>query len=527
MQARPVIRPMSSRVRILLIGSVLVATTLRFHGLFANTFHADEALFASWARLIAVWRDPLLQSQLVDKPPLLFYLQAMFYPVLGPVEWAARMPNFIASLLLVPVSGILAWRMFADEMTSILAAAFIAFSPMAIQFSATAFTDPLLTFFMTAVLAAVAGVVLTSNRQTAPEAAQNDAQTIPKVNARLLVWPCIVAGTLFGLATATKYQTWIFLPLIIGLGVFNGWKWKEWRSWILGLLPWIMVTIVWDVVQDGSISLLERQLTTFGGLRMAWSWELWPRLAAWGQQWSYLLASPVLIFALVLSLPLFLALLISEHNRQSALDQLLVVFLIAYFALHWFVAVPVWDRYILPVLPLVGIVLGRYVSRIFSYALPMIPSLEAYRTIFRRIIWLVPLVLLLFQMPAILKAYAGELPVGGQPSADDGASIIAAELAGEPYGTVLYDHWYSWQWRYHLFDQPVYVSWFPHPENLEQDLAAFGKVSGPRYIALPNSSIAEPVIRAVTEHGFNLRAARSVYLDDGGPGMTLYRITWD
>jgi hypothetical protein len=230
---------------------------------------------------------------------------------------------------------------------------------------------------------------------------------------------------------------------------------------------------------------------------------------------------------LVLSLPLFLALLISEHNRQTALDQLLVVFIIAYFVLHWFVAIPVWDRYILPVLPLVGIVLGRYVSRIFSYALPILPPLASYRPLFQRIIWLVPLVLLLFQTPAILKAYAGELPVGGQPTADDGASIIAAELAGEQYGTVLYDHWYSWQWRYHLFDQRVHVSWFPHQDSLGRDLAVFGKVSGPRYIVLPNSPIAEPVIRTIVEQGFRLQLVRSAYLSDGSPGMSLYRITWD
>ena len=83
---------------------MLLGAALRLRGLFANTFHADEALFASWARLIAVWRDPLLLTQPVDKPPLLFYSQALFYPLFGPVEWAARLPSLLASLLLIPVS---------------------------------------------------------------------------------------------------------------------------------------------------------------------------------------------------------------------------------------------------------------------------------------------------------------------------------------------------------------------------------------------------------------------------------------
>ncbi|RMG96345.1 MAG: glycosyltransferase, partial [Chloroflexi bacterium] len=75
-----------------LLGVVWITAVFRFRALFANTFHADEALFASWARLIAVWRDPLLVTQAVDKPPLLFYLQAVFYPLFGPVMWAARLP---------------------------------------------------------------------------------------------------------------------------------------------------------------------------------------------------------------------------------------------------------------------------------------------------------------------------------------------------------------------------------------------------------------------------------------------------
>ena len=70
----------------------LMGAFFRFPGLFENTFAADEALFAMWARYIATWRDPLLFNvpTAVDKPPLLFYLQGLFYPLQGPVEWAAR-----------------------------------------------------------------------------------------------------------------------------------------------------------------------------------------------------------------------------------------------------------------------------------------------------------------------------------------------------------------------------------------------------------------------------------------------------
>ena len=89
---------MSIRVKISLTVLIVAAVLLRFHGFLFNSFHPDEALFAYWSRLIAVGRDPLLLAQVVDKPPLLFYLQALSYPLFGPVEWAARMPNFVTSI---------------------------------------------------------------------------------------------------------------------------------------------------------------------------------------------------------------------------------------------------------------------------------------------------------------------------------------------------------------------------------------------------------------------------------------------
>ena len=132
-----------------MLALIFLGAALRMHGLFANTFHADEALFASWARLIAVWRDPLLQTVAVDKPPLLFYAQALFYPLLGtPAEWPARLPNLIAGILTVPLTARLAHSLYRDGLVTLFATAVVSLSPLAIQFSATAFTDPLLTFWL-------------------------------------------------------------------------------------------------------------------------------------------------------------------------------------------------------------------------------------------------------------------------------------------------------------------------------------------------------------------------------------------
>jgi 4-amino-4-deoxy-L-arabinose transferase-like glycosyltransferase len=494
-----------------LVSLVLIAAGLRYQGLFGNTFHADEALFASWARLIAVWRDPLLQSQIVDKPPLLFYLQAFFYPLFGPVEWAARMPDFVASLLLVPLTGLLAWQLYRDELSAILAAAFITFSPLAIQFSATAFTDPIMTVLLMAALYSAVCV-----RPFGPASATSR----PAGRLAMAFW----SGLWFGLAAAAKYQAWLFLPLIIALGALMRWRRPEWVRWLAGLLPVLAIVVAWELARGEGFTLFEEQLASFGGIRIAWSWELWPRLEAWGQLWGYAVSSPILGFGLLLAIPPFLALLIYDQDSQTAIDQILVLFLAGYILLHWLMAIPVWDRYLLPLMPIVGLILGRFVWRLYAFVRTILPPQVTERFITQRTLWLAPFLLVALQATAVLDARAGRLPIGGNTVADDGVSQIVTSLADAPYGTVLYDHWYSWQWRYQLFDQPVYVSWFPHPEALAADLAVFGHEEAPRYIALPHSAAAIPVRRAIEDAGFDLLSIHTAHDPDGLPSLTLYQV---
>lgn len=454
----------------------LLAAALRWHGLFANSFHTDEALFASWARLLAVWRDPLLLTQPVDKPPLLFYLQALFYPLQGAVPWAARLPNWIASLWLAPLTGQLAWRLTRERGTAVLAAFLLAASPLHVQFSASAFTDPLLTFWLAAALLAV-------------------------LSGR---WGW--AGVLFGLAAATKHQAWLFLPLLVGTAVLwqgtrthpetrrgmNAEKRRDWLRaggrWLAGFAPVWGAALLWMGVRGGGGRLWSQQMANFGGVRLAWSWELWPRLLAWLQLWPTVLPGAGLL--------LLVWLLFSWRQRRNFRVANLWawnLFILFYALLHFVLAVPVWDRYLLPLTPLLAVSVSRIPYTVFGQRLTAHGSrLTAY------------VFLIIALLPFGWVARNGRYPVGSFPGADSGAEATAALLADAPYGTVLYDHWYSWQWRYHLFDSGVYVSWFPYPAALAQDLQAFGRDGAPRYLALPRGETADPVRRAVAAAGFAL-----------------------
>lgn len=462
---------------------ICFAATLRYHALFANTFHADEALFATWARLIAVWRDPLLLTQAVDKPPLLFYAQALFYPLFGPVEWAARMPSLVASLLLIPLTAQLAWRLSGDRRAGLIAALVVALAPLAVQFSATAFSDPLLTFWLTMTL------VLLLGRPARPA----------------------LAGLAFGLALATKYQAALFLPLVIGLGWLRGWGGREWLRALTGAAIVLAQVALWLAARGGGAAVLAGQWANVGGVRPARSWELLPRLAAQARLWRVGLGAPLLALGGVVLAGVALG--PRSRARVAPPEAFVALFVLGWFLLHWLWSVPAWDRYLLPVLPLVAALLGRGLSLLWVAA-------KAQGRLARTAAGLGFALVAGLCLPVAADARAGRYPIGGQPAADGGAAAVAAALADAPYGTVLYDHWYSWHWRYQLFDRRVYVSWFPHARALLDDLAAFGGSGPARYIALPAGETAAPVVRRLREAGYGL----ALVVRPPGGSIALWRI---
>ncbi|MCA9996473.1 MAG: hypothetical protein KDE56_12030 [Anaerolineales bacterium] len=181
------------------------------------------------------------------------------------------------------------------------------------------------------------------------------------------------------------------------------------------------------------------------------------------------------------------------------LDTVLALYLISYLAFHWLLAIPVWDRYWLPLLPLLAVLLGRGLKNLPQRTQRSQRKEKSLRPLRFNFFFL------LLMLPTAVQAQNGRFPIGGYPEADDGAAIVGQYLATQPYGTVLYDHWYSWQWRYHLFNQRVYVSWFPHPAALVEDLQVFGDGDGERFLVLPPGDSGQPVRRAVESAGFWLR----------------------
>ncbi|MEM9777561.1 MAG: glycosyltransferase family 39 protein, partial [Chloroflexota bacterium] len=380
-----------------LLAITLLGAFFRFPGLFENTFAADEALFAMWARYIATWRDPLLFNvpTAVDKPPLLFYLQGLFYPLQGPVEWAARLPNFLSSIMLIPLVGIIACELTKGNLKrSLLASAIVAFSPMAMQFSATAYTDPLLTFLVT-----VAVWHSVRNRE------------LPQKSA---LW--------LGIAFWAKYQAVLFVPLIWLLlwgHKVNKWNWDKVFRWSAVFGGCLTALFVWDAVSGSGIDLVSRQVSSYGGVALTPAAEWLPRLHAWGNLFTFV---PGFVFVWAFP-PFFVVFLL--FNRQVIVgyqlaNRYLLGFVIYFLLFHWLVNIQPWDRYLLPLVPVFALWVVTIPRRLVSYNGKV---LETFALLALAILFLV-----LQAMPARVGGY----PVGGRPDNDDGAAAIAQTIIDEP-----------------------------------------------------------------------------------------------
>ncbi|MFT5196183.1 MAG: 4-amino-4-deoxy-L-arabinose transferase-like glycosyltransferase [Candidatus Promineifilaceae bacterium] len=468
---------------------------MRFPGLFANRFSADEALFGMWARYIATWRDPFLLNvpTPVDKPPLLFYLQALFYPLQGPVEWAARLPNFFASIVLIPLVGRMAFQMTnKNQKRAWLAAAIVAFSPLAIQFSATAFTDPLLTFFVTVALWCAIR---------------------PQKSSSLIY----SSGLWLGIALLVKYQAVLFLPLV---WLFEWGKFapnrlnqisqirqipkKDIIRWLLHFTGCIGLLLLWDALSGGGIDLVSQQTSAYGGFSFIPLALFLPRFWAWMKLFLYV---PGWGFALICALSFII---FFDWKRKCDLGYFsrIIVFVFSYMLLHIMLQSLLEPRYALPLVPIFALGVANLPLRRPEWlSKPAWAWIRTDDDIKQGIQLLIVVVVCAIFLVQAMPARMGNYPVGGRPGNDEGAAAIAQTILEQPYGTVLYDHWYSWHWRYHFFYKGVYVEWFDQTEELLENLEAFydPAAEDKRYLALRvDDRFAEEIVSALDAAGYRL-----------------------
>jgi 4-amino-4-deoxy-L-arabinose transferase-like glycosyltransferase len=473
-----------------------------------HRFLEDEALYAYWGLQIATGADPMLDAEPVDKPPLHPYVLGLSFWALGRSETAARLPSLLASLAgmgLLYVLGRSAWRPATaplsgppasrGERVGLLAALLLALSPFDILFASTAFTDPLL----------VAGILAAAAAAAAGRLG--------------------LAGGLMGLAVATKQQGWLFVPLVVGLGLRRASR----RGWLgfgaaLGLVAG--GTWIWDACRAQRPGYWAQGIISYGGLDLAPP-AVWPeRLGEWLGWLRYLggsaaaNATGAALVAGVLILGLR-DLLRARRGRDVGqgykTDLLLLGFAGLFVGFHVVVDVQLWDRYILGLAPLAALLVSRGVERLRALV-PASGSVWAS--------WVGAALLAgLLAGPALTATHSG-YPVGGDHGAYDGIDRVAATLRTaskeETRTSVIYHHWLGYHYRFYLYGAPVRTHWWPDLADLTEDARIYRREA--RWIAFPAWVEEAPARVALAGAEMRLWPVLETRREDGSVSFRLYRI---
>lgn len=481
------------RFRWALVGLLLVAWTLRLPPLLHSPLHPDEALYGYWGLLISQGRDAWLRNVPVYKPPLLPYIVAGSQLLFGDSPVAVRLPGLVAGLVSVPLAGALAYALYEDRWTAAMAATGVALSPFAVVFSGTAFPDPLMVALGLAACVAA-------------------ARDRPR-------W----AGLLAGLSFAAKQTGLVWLPLLVLVRVFRFDSQDAGRSFPFSLVGhWVLVVALafgWDAarVWQGATSFWQMGVVGYGGLRLIWPQEVWSRLQGWFGLTRHLFASPMINGILLVGVPVLVSICIVRHPgaRDSFADVLLAFFVLSYLLFHWLVALPIWDRYLLSIVPILAVLLGRVARRAAS-RLSFLSS--QWRTA------VVGLLLGIFLSVPAFQASASRYPIGQERRAYEGIEKVVSFLARLPEGSVVYHHWLGWQYHYALWDAPVYLAYWPNPAWLVQDVEVFGGRE-PRYIVFPEWESSARIEHDLDAIGYGLDPVSTAARSNGARSFTVYQLT--
>jgi hypothetical protein len=236
-------------------------------------------------------------------------------------------------------------------------------------------------------------------------------------------------------------------------------------------------------------------------------------LKGWLSWLPYFFGSIVGAIGLIgLLILLYLDLTRYARTRAAFVDLALLTILIVLFALHWLLAFPVWDRYFLILVPIAAMLVGRVINQLINSSIGRRISL--------------PLALASVTVAMLPFSYAAaeaQYPIGGDHGVYDGIEQVAAYLSALPSGTVVYDHWLTWELSYYLGEGHIYLAYFDTPAALADDLRVFAK-DGVRYVIFPAGELPDKVIDAIGQVGYTLSPVFETKNRFDQTSFTIYRI---
>lgn len=258
-------------------------------------FHEDEAIYAAWALAMArgdwgVWQIP------IDKPPLTLYPLAAMMAFGARAEWMVRLPTFLWGIV-----GLWAVGRVADQLgrNGWLARGLVLASPLWWAMWASAFTD------MAAVALGMTGLLLwlkgNQNRMQGAESGKQQADDDDKISHYR-----VGSGVIMGLAVLAKPTMVFLLPLVVLVvlgrrtqttagrkaGLFRSVPLgrdetatspsreeetieQRWRGFVEGFAGVLLLAWAWDASRDAP-SWWRLGAEAYGTLGRGWSeWQAW------------------------------------------------------------------------------------------------------------------------------------------------------------------------------------------------------------------------------------------------------------
>ena len=442
---------------------------MRWGKMFA--FTQTRRFFSTFARSAAVHGDWMFPGPL-DKPPLSIYASALSMHFVAahvtsqqiididiiPGEFAARLPNVVASIMLLALTFRSAWQLSRDTRAAVITLFLVACSPYLLVFSASAFTDVwMMTLMMASLVAAI------SNRPG---------------------W----SGLWLGLSLWAKQQGVFYFPLVVGILLIQNRN----RRWLLRfmatLLACIFALLMWDSLRPDTSLFTLAAVNNNPELFFVRVNELLPRLEIWLGYLQWMLGSAWL------TVPLMAAAIIGfRPNKSNPLMLLIMGYVLLYLLGHWLIAFNTYDRYMLPIVPLVIVLVGNGLSKTSANMPPTSLRQYALIALCMALIW------------TGLQASQGKIDLGRDGVPRQNTMIELSEyLNSKPLGSIIYDRWLGWELGYYMGAwTDKRRTYYPEPKVLAED-ALLNPELAPRYFVSPVHIEIDEWLDALQQAGFEI-----------------------
>jgi hypothetical protein len=299
---------------------------------------------------------------------------------------------------------------------------------------------------------------------------------------------------------------------------------------VLSLAVVVILLIAWDARRGAPISVWQQGYSdNVPGRPVAFA-ELASRAGAilflLGQMSRWAAFNTIFVTGLAL----LLIIDIWRPSQAGGWDLLLAAYVMGYVLLFWLVPFNLWDRYFLPLLPLMALLAGRVAVLLYQLATRLMDVGALLVAPRRAAQWrqaaqiALPLIALALLVPRAVTANYDFSPIGGDHGAFDGIDDAARFIRTLPADSILCDHWLGWELEYYLFERQLPVVWFPDMATFERNLAE-APAGHPLYLVAPWWAPADEARQAAERAGKRMTVVHESYRRDGVVSVTVYQIS--